>query len=34
VGLNHFIGRVEGHKGRHLQNPRGGQVLQFEVVEL
>jgi hypothetical protein len=27
VGLNPHVGLAQGHKGRYVQDPRGGQVM-------
>jgi hypothetical protein len=34
VGLNPHIGLTHGHKGRHVHDPQGGQVMQFQAIEL
>jgi hypothetical protein len=34
VGLNPHIGLTQGHKGHHVQDPREGQVMQFQAIEL
>jgi hypothetical protein len=34
VGLNPHIGLTRGRKGHHVQDPREGQVMQFQAIEL
>jgi hypothetical protein len=34
VGLNTHVGLTHGHKGRYVQDPRGGQVKQLQAIKL
>jgi hypothetical protein len=34
VGLNPHVGFTQGHKGCDMQDPRGGQVVQFQTIIL
>jgi hypothetical protein len=34
VGLNPHVGLTHGHKGRYVQDLQGGQVVQFQAIEL
>jgi hypothetical protein len=34
VGINPHIGLAQGYKGRHMQDPRGGKVMQLQAIEL
>jgi hypothetical protein len=34
VGLNTHIGLAQAHESRRMQDPRGGQVMQLQAIEL
>jgi hypothetical protein len=34
VEFNPHVGLTQGHKGRYVEDPRGGQVVQFQTIEL
>jgi hypothetical protein len=34
TGAKPHVGLAQGHIGRYVQDPRGGQVVQFQAIEL